>query len=191
MSEERPVGLGDHGAQAAQIARNLDAALAAVGATRDDIVDETVYVVGYTPELLPAIFGPLRAGVAKAPASTLVGVSALFAPEFLLEVKVVAALPGQGGQDRAEPADATEAGASTRAHAREGTQTSKPLSPAGPGRTRPSPRHWNASPWRPWRRWGYGWPRGSRCKSGYRDATRCTTSSRPRNGRTSRTAVSP
>lgn len=116
----RPVGLGDHGAQAAQIARNLDAALAAVGATRDDIVDETVYVVGYTPGLLPAIFGPLRAGVAKAPASTLVGVSALFAPEFLLEVKVVAALPGQGSLDRAEPADATEAGASTRAHEREG-----------------------------------------------------------------------
>ncbi|MFF0693379.1 Rid family hydrolase [Streptomyces tendae] len=121
----RPVGLGDHGAQAAQIARNLDAAPAAVGATRDDIVDETIYVVGYTPELLPAIFGPLRAGVAKAPASTLVGVSALFAPGFLLEVKVVAALPGQGSQDRAVPADAgagAEAGVSTRAHERDGDQ---------------------------------------------------------------------
>ncbi|MEW2298308.1 Rid family hydrolase [Streptomyces sp. NPDC006743] len=119
----RPVGLGDHGAQAAQIARNLDAALAAVGATRDDIVDETVYVVDYTPELLPAIFGPLRAGVAEAPASTLVGVSALFAPGFLLEVKVVAALPGQGSQDRAVPADAsTEAGEPVRAHETDGGQ---------------------------------------------------------------------
>ncbi|WP_245962140.1 Rid family hydrolase [Streptomyces ardesiacus] len=119
----RPVGLGDHGAQAAQIARNLDAALAAVGATRDDIVDETVYVVDYTPELLPAIFGPLRAGVAEAPASTLVGVSALCAPGLLLEVKVVAVLPGSGSQDRAVPADAgTEAGEPARAHKTDGDQ---------------------------------------------------------------------
>ncbi|MEU2720947.1 RidA family protein [Streptomyces smyrnaeus] len=100
-AEGRPVGLGDHEAQAAQIARNLDAALAAVGATRDDIIEETVYVVDYTPQLLPAIFGPLRAGVSPAPASTLVGVPALFAPEFLLEVQVVAALPGRGSH--AEP----------------------------------------------------------------------------------------
>ncbi|MEU6059283.1 RidA family protein [Streptomyces sp. NPDC047097] len=94
-----PVGLGDHGAQAARIARNLDAALAGVGATRDDIVEETVHVVGYTPELLPAILGPLRAGVTTAPASTLVGVSALFAPEYLVEVKVIAALPVRGSHD--------------------------------------------------------------------------------------------
>ncbi|WP_234438557.1 Rid family hydrolase [Streptomyces sp. NRRL S-340] len=106
----RPVGLGDHEAQAAQIARNLDAALAAVGATRNDIIEETVYVVDYTPRLLPAIFGPLRAGVAEAPASTLVGVPALFAPEFLLEVRVVAALPGRGSHQPAVPADDTAAG---------------------------------------------------------------------------------
>ncbi|MEE4598597.1 Rid family hydrolase [Streptomyces sp. DSM 41524] len=91
-TEGRPVGLGDHAAQAAQIARNLDAALASVGATRDDIVQETVFVVDYTPELLPAIFEPLRAGTVRAPASTLVGVSALFAPGYLVEVQVVAAV---------------------------------------------------------------------------------------------------
>lgn len=91
-ADGRPVGPGDHAAQAAQIARNLDTALAAVGATRDDIIKETVYVVDYTPALLPEIFAPLRAGTTKAPASTLVGVAALFAPEYLLEVEVVAAL---------------------------------------------------------------------------------------------------
>ncbi|MEU1906053.1 Rid family hydrolase [Streptomyces hygroscopicus] len=116
-AQGRPVGLGDHEAQAAQIARNLDAALAAVGATRNDIIEETVYVVDYTPKLLPAIFGPLRAGVSEAPASTLVGVPALFAPEYLLEVQVVAALPGRGGHDRAIPADDTAA--NERARARE------------------------------------------------------------------------
>ncbi|MEU4893380.1 RidA family protein [Streptomyces sp. NPDC044780] len=98
-AEGQPVGLGDHAAQAAQIARNLDAALASVGATRDDIVQETVFVVGYTPELLPAIFAPLRAGTVRAPASTLVGVSALFSPDFLIEVQVVAAI----GPDPAAP----------------------------------------------------------------------------------------
>ncbi|MBO8188913.1 RidA family protein [Streptomyces spirodelae] len=92
-AEGRPVGAGDHEAQAAQIARNLDASLAAVGATRNDIIKETVYVVDYSPELLPAIFGPLRAGVSESPASTLVGVASLFAPAYLLEVEVIAALP--------------------------------------------------------------------------------------------------
>ncbi|WP_050502010.1 RidA family protein [Streptomyces monomycini] len=91
-ADGRPFGPGDHAAQAAQIARNLESALAAVGATRDDIIKETVYVVDYTPALLPDIFGPLRAGTTEAPASTLVGVAALFAPEYLLEVDVVAAL---------------------------------------------------------------------------------------------------
>ncbi|MDJ1134240.1 RidA family protein [Streptomyces iconiensis] len=90
-AEGRPVGPGDHGAQAAQIVHNIEAALAAVGATRDDIVKETLYVVDYSPALLPAIFGPLREGVTLAPASTLVAVPALFAPEYLLEVEVVAA----------------------------------------------------------------------------------------------------
>ncbi|MCX4582415.1 RidA family protein [Streptomyces sp. NBC_01481] len=92
-ADGRLVGPGDHEAQATQIARNIEAALAAVGATRHDIIKETVYVVDYRPALLPAIFGPLRAGIRQAPASTLVGVPALFAPEYLLEVDVVAALP--------------------------------------------------------------------------------------------------
>ncbi|MET8838866.1 Rid family hydrolase [Streptomyces rubiginosohelvolus] len=92
----RPAGLGDHEAQAVQIALNLDAALAAVGATRNDIITETVYVVDYTPELLSAIFGPLRSGISAAPASTLLSVSALFAPEYLLEVQVSPRSPDQG-----------------------------------------------------------------------------------------------
>ncbi|MDX3608970.1 MULTISPECIES: RidA family protein [Streptomyces] len=35
------MGPGDHGAQAAQIVRNLDAALAAVGATRPSVLPST------------------------------------------------------------------------------------------------------------------------------------------------------
>jgi enamine deaminase RidA (YjgF/YER057c/UK114 family) len=35
----------------------------------------------------------LRAGVSQAPASTLVVVPALFAPDYLVEIEVVAAVP--------------------------------------------------------------------------------------------------
>ncbi|GAB3360941.1 RidA family protein [Amycolatopsis echigonensis] len=81
-------------AQVRQIAQNLDTALAVVGCGRQDIVKETVYVVDYRPELIPRLFGPLREGAPAAPASTLVGVAALFAPGVLVEVDVIAKMPG-------------------------------------------------------------------------------------------------
>lgn len=80
----------DHVTQMRQIARNLDVALTAAGSGREHIIKETVYVVGHSPELLPELFAPLRDGLAIPPASTLVGVSALFAPGVLVEVDVVA-----------------------------------------------------------------------------------------------------
>lgn len=82
------VGAGDHAAQATKIADNITALLAAAGATWDNVVKETIYVVDYRPELAPAILGALRRG--PAPASTLVPVPALFQPGFLIEVEVVA-----------------------------------------------------------------------------------------------------
>ncbi|WP_033288886.1 RidA family protein [Amycolatopsis jejuensis] len=82
----------DHFAQMRQIVRNLDLALAAAGSGRDLIVKETVYVVDHQPELLPGLLVPLRTSGAEPPASTLAGVSALFAPGVLVEVDVVAAL---------------------------------------------------------------------------------------------------
>jgi enamine deaminase RidA (YjgF/YER057c/UK114 family) len=85
-------GPGDHAVQAAKIAENITAALAAANATWDDIVKETIYVVDYRPELIPVIFGALRRG--PAPASTLVPVPALFQPGYLIEVEVVAAIEG-------------------------------------------------------------------------------------------------
>jgi enamine deaminase RidA (YjgF/YER057c/UK114 family) len=85
-------GVGDHGAQIAQIARNIDAILEELGVDRDAIVKETIYVAGWTPELLPVIVGGLRNGSAV-PASTLIGVAALFHPEALVEVELVVAMP--------------------------------------------------------------------------------------------------
>ncbi|WP_406631283.1 RidA family protein [Amycolatopsis sp. WGS_07] len=79
--------------QTRQIARNLDIALAAAGCEREDIVKETVYVVDYRPELISDLFAALREGVPAPPASTLVGVAALFDPRVLVEVDVVAKVP--------------------------------------------------------------------------------------------------
>lgn len=89
-AEGNLTGPGDHAAQAAKIAENITTVLAAANATWADIVKETIYVVDYRPELVPAIFAALRRG--PAPASTLVPVPALFQPGYLIEVEVIAAV---------------------------------------------------------------------------------------------------
>ena len=85
-------GIGNHREQAEQIARNIDVTLDELGVSRDAIVKETVYVVDYAPALLLDVVGPLRDGRSEPPASTLIGVPALFAPEALMEVELVVAL---------------------------------------------------------------------------------------------------
>jgi enamine deaminase RidA (YjgF/YER057c/UK114 family) len=62
--------------------------LAAAGADYDDIVKITTYVVNYRPEHR-AIVGKVRAN-GMPPASTLVGVSALALPEWLVEIEAIA-----------------------------------------------------------------------------------------------------
>jgi enamine deaminase RidA (YjgF/YER057c/UK114 family) len=91
-ADGQPVGAGSHVAQVAQIVHNIDTALAAAGATRDDVIKEALYIVDYHPGLLAPMIEVLRAGVSQAPASTLVVVPALFAPDYLVEIEVVAAV---------------------------------------------------------------------------------------------------
>jgi enamine deaminase RidA (YjgF/YER057c/UK114 family) len=86
------VGAGDLAAQTAQVMRNVGRALGAAGATYADIVKITTYVVGYKPEHR-AIIGQARApffSKRTPPASTLVGVTALALPEWLIEIEAVA-----------------------------------------------------------------------------------------------------
>ena len=71
---------------------NIGLALKAAGATYADIVKITTFVVGSKPELRP-IIGKARSAFFEGmdpPASTLVGVSALAAPEWLIEIEAVA-----------------------------------------------------------------------------------------------------
>ena len=86
------VGAGDIGAQTEQVMRNLGKCLEAAGASFEHVVKITTYVVNYNPELLAAI-GKARTpffGDRPPPASTLVGVSALAAPEWLIEIEAIA-----------------------------------------------------------------------------------------------------
>jgi enamine deaminase RidA (YjgF/YER057c/UK114 family) len=86
------VGANDLGAQTTQVMRNIGLALTAAGATYADIAKLTTYVVNYQPEHR-AIIGAARSAFFTSgppPASTLVGVTALAAPEWLIEIEAIA-----------------------------------------------------------------------------------------------------
>lgn len=90
------VAPGDVVGQARRAFTNVKSAVEAAGATVEDIVKVTWYVVGYRPELLPHL-AAARADVFgdHAPASTLIGVAALASPDYLVEVEAVAVLDEQ------------------------------------------------------------------------------------------------
>jgi len=84
------VGLGNFATQATQVFRNLIAALDAAGATPRHLVKLTTFVTDLSH--LPA-FRQVRdefLDPMHPPASTLVQVSRLFRPEFLIEVDAMA-----------------------------------------------------------------------------------------------------
>jgi len=85
------VGDGDMKAQAEQVFKNLEAALAAAGAKFSDVVKMNTYITDMDKapavrEVRARYFGETT------PASTLVQVAKLARPEFMLEIEVIAAL---------------------------------------------------------------------------------------------------
>jgi enamine deaminase RidA (YjgF/YER057c/UK114 family) len=90
--EGRLVGVGDPYAQTVQALRNIETALRAAGASLADVVRTRMYVtnIDQWPEIGRAhgeFFGGVR------PASTMVEVSRLIAPEMLIEVEAEAMMP--------------------------------------------------------------------------------------------------
>ena len=84
------VGIGDFAAQTAQVFRNLIAALEAAGASAVNLVKLTTFVTDMTQL---SAFRSVRDQFLDPnhlPASTLVQVSRLFRPEFLIEIEAIA-----------------------------------------------------------------------------------------------------
>ncbi|MDX1944129.1 MAG: RidA family protein [Pirellulaceae bacterium] len=88
------VGKGDLKRQTEQAFENIRLALAAVGATFEHVVKTNLYVVGLKPEHVPIIREVRARYISKdhPPASTLVGISALVGPDWLIEIEAQALL---------------------------------------------------------------------------------------------------
>jgi enamine deaminase RidA (YjgF/YER057c/UK114 family) len=88
----RPVGGNDLKAQTEQVYRNLGLALKGAGATFNDVVKITTYVVNYKPEHRSLMHEVRSRHFSKEnpPASTLVGVQSLALPHYLVEIEAVA-----------------------------------------------------------------------------------------------------
>ena len=86
------VGRGDLRTQTRKVFENLKRALAVAGARFEDVVKTTYYIVGYRPEHLAAIREVRSEYLSPThpPASTLVGVEALFLEGVLIEVEAIA-----------------------------------------------------------------------------------------------------
>jgi enamine deaminase RidA (YjgF/YER057c/UK114 family) len=99
IDETGAVVPGGLAAQTERAMQNLELALAAAGATRDDLVKVTVYIVGWNPSLYPEFIQGAMAANAGRPnpdvALTLIGVASLFMPEHLVEIEAVA-IVGEG-----------------------------------------------------------------------------------------------
>ena len=86
------VGVGDVAAQTRQVCENLKAAVEEAGGTMDDICRVDVYVRNM--EHFDAIHKVRREYFkAPAPASTMVEVSKMTSPEYLIEINAIAVLP--------------------------------------------------------------------------------------------------
>jgi len=89
------VGEGNFEAQVEQVFRNLNLALEAAGATMDDIVKMNIYLVAEVDQSELPKMRTIRdryVNQEKPPASTLVVVSRLARPGWLIEIEVVAAI---------------------------------------------------------------------------------------------------
>ncbi|GAB3695719.1 RidA family protein [Saccharopolyspora tripterygii] len=96
-ADGRTVGEGDLAAQIVQCYLNVGTALAAAGATFDDVSKLTFYVVDWAPELMEQVLdGIARAaealGVQPVPPASLFGIVALDVPEHLVEIEAIAVL---------------------------------------------------------------------------------------------------
>ncbi len=95
MDEQgKVVGAGNIQAQAVQVFENLKLALGGIGATFEDIVKFTIFIVGLTQEKRKAVMEVRSRYIShkNPPAATMIGVDKLVEPELLLEIEAVVAI---------------------------------------------------------------------------------------------------
>ena len=91
------VGEGDLGAQVAQALSNLETVLKAAGASKQDVVKWTIFVLqGQDVQTGFAAFQKHWGPMEKAPAITSAFVAALANPAFLVEIEAVAVVSAEG-----------------------------------------------------------------------------------------------
>jgi enamine deaminase RidA (YjgF/YER057c/UK114 family) len=86
------VAVGDVKGQAEKVFANLRTAIEAVGGSMADIAKITTFVVNLQPDDRVWIGEMVKKHFPKPPAHTLVGISALAAPELLIEIEAIAVL---------------------------------------------------------------------------------------------------
>ncbi len=88
------IGVGDFRAQIRKTLENVEAALVEAGAARADVTSLRIYVVDYSVDKLPTIGEELSAffGEDNLPANTLLGISQLALPDFMIEIEAVAVI---------------------------------------------------------------------------------------------------
>ncbi|GAA3397985.1 RidA family protein [Streptomyces roseoviridis] len=94
-ADGEPVGTGDLAAQTEQVYLNIATGLEAAGATFDDVLRLTMYVVDWSLDKWEAITAGAERAAAKLGAdvirpTTLVGVATLAEPDFLIEIEATA-----------------------------------------------------------------------------------------------------
>jgi enamine deaminase RidA (YjgF/YER057c/UK114 family) len=93
---------GDFRAQAVQVFKNLEAALAAVGATFKEVVKVNSYLADIADLPVLRDVRALYLNSAALPASTTIAVSKFARPDALLEVEAVAVLPLKAARAKAK-----------------------------------------------------------------------------------------
>lgn len=86
------VGEGDVAVQVEQVFQNLRTVVAACGGTMDDVVKLTIYVTDVSHRAAVAAARLRHFPDGQYPASTYLVISALAAPQFLVEIEAVAML---------------------------------------------------------------------------------------------------
>lgn len=87
-----PAPAGDWEAQTRQTMRNVGAALAAAGASWDDVFKLTFYVIDTSALATVRAVRDEFINIERPPTSSLVQVAGLFRPDLLIEIEAVAAI---------------------------------------------------------------------------------------------------